>query len=235
MDINSMTPDELKAMAAQLQALAKQKQLEAKPEKATRKRKPKKLPKVLKAEQWERFAGAIDPYKQNGVRDRAIIEIMHKAGLRVSEVCALTPADVDLKEGDIFVQIGKNSKDRHVPISEPLISWLKKWAEARNPDAEYFFHTRSLKPLTPRQVQYICANASEKSGVYVQDGKEITPAHPHILRHCYCSNLLAKGIPIQEVQVLMGHENIQTTQIYTHVDMTELAKKIKALGKKEES
>lgn len=234
MDINDMTPDQLREMAAQLQALAKQKQQqEAKPEKEKKKRKPKKLPKVLKPDQWERFAAAIDPYKLNGIRDRAIIETLYRAGLRVSELCDLTPADVDLKDGDIFVQLGKNGKDRHIPISDTLTEWLKKWDAIRSNEAGTFFHTRSLKPLTPRHIQYICSNTSEKSGVYVQDGKQIVPVHPHTLRHSFATDLLNKGVHIHEVKVLMGHESIQTTEVYAHVDLTELAKKIKALDKKE--
>lgn len=234
MDINSMTPDELKAMAAQLNALAKQKQLEAKPEKATRKRKPKKLPKVLNSEQAERFANAIDLYKLNGIRDRCIIEIMLKAGLRVSEVTKITPADVDLKRGMLYLQEAKGMKDRMVPIGKPLMEWLSKWDEIRSKEAETFFHTRTNAPLTTRHVQYICNNASEKASVYIQDGKNIKPVTPHVLRHTYATDLINRNINIREVQELLGHDNLATTEIYVHVDMKELDKKIKALDEKKE-
>jgi len=234
MDISSMTPDELRAMAKQLNELAKTKTAEEKPEKPKKKRKKKALPKVLRPEQAEAFIGAIDIYRLNGIRDRCLIEIMLKAGLRVSEVVSLRPADVNLN-GDLFIQEAKNNRDRHVPFGPILGDWLKQWAAIRNPEAETFFHTRTLKPLTTRHIQYICEDLSRKSRVYIQDGKKERPVYPHALRHTCATQWLESGLNLIEVQELLGHENVATTTIYTHVNMKELAKKIKGLDKEQEA
>ena len=233
MDISNMTPDELREMAKQLNELAKAKTAAEKPEKPKKKRKKRALPKVLKPEQAEAFIGAIDIYKLNGVRDRAIIETLYRAGLRVSEVCNLRPADVDLT-GDLFIQESKNNKDRHVPFGPILGDWLKQWAAIRNPEAETFFHTRTLAPLTTRHIQYICSDASRKSRVYVQDGKKERAVYPHALRHTCATQWLESGLNLREVQDLLGHEDVSTTSIYTHVNMKDLAKKIKKLDKEKE-
>lgn len=229
MDINDMTPDELKAMAAQLNALAKQKQLEAKPEKETKKRKPKKLPKTIKPEQVERFMEAIDLYKINGVRDRAICESLARAGLRVSEACKLRPSDIDFKRGVLFIQEAKGLRDRKISIGPTLIDWLKKWDAIRNPEAEFFFHTRTLAPLTTRHIQYICRDTSQKAGVYVQDGSQVKPVNPHVFRATFATKLLDKGMNIKEVQVILGWENIATSEHYLTPDLTEIDRKIKEI------
>jgi len=156
---------------------------------------------------------------------------MLRAGLRVSEVVNLRPADVDLKNYDLFIQESKNNKDRHVPFGPILGDWLKQWDAIRDPKAETFFHTRTLAPLTTRHIQYICTDTSRKSRVYIQEGRNERPVYPHALRHTCATNWLEAGLNIRQVQELLGHEDVSTTSIYTHVNIKELAKTIKGLDK----
>lgn len=205
-----------------------------------KKRKAKKLPKVITSEQFEQLVAAVNPDKDyptgegrrniTDLRNRVILEIFYRTGVRIQELCDLTPADVNLDRSNIYVQEGKYSKDRYVPFGEELQCWFKRWAEVRPQNAEYFFCTAKGGQLSPRQVRAMVERVSNKSGVFIQVGKKQKPVWPHALRHTCATNWLNKGFNIREVQELLGHEEINTTMRYTHVAMKDLARKIKALG-----
>lgn len=191
------------------------------------KRQGRKLPRFLHPEEVAQLLKPLNVKCITGLRNRTIFESMYRAGLRVSEVCNLTPSHVDLIRGTILIQDGKNNTDRIVPITNELMKWLKKW-DAVRPESPYFFSTLKGGKLDPRQLNATLERLSQKSGVYIQDGVNRKPVSCHVLRHSYATELLKRGINIRELQDLLGHRNIQTTEIYTHVVMTELDKKIKS-------
>ena len=185
-----------------------------------------KLPKVLSKDDVCKFLSSFNTKCPTGLRNRVIMETMYRAGLRVSEVCNLTIDDVDLEQGFFYVQQSKNKKDRFVPLEDGLIMWCKLW-EAAKPDSKYFFCTLKGGKLSDRYIRKACYLKSRKSGVYISDNKQTKPVHPHVLRHCFATELLEEGFNIREVQELLGHASINTTMIYTHVRPKGLAEKIR--------
>ena len=150
-------------------------------------------------------------------RDDAVLELLYGSGLRVSEVCALGPADLDLARGRVTVW-GKGAKQRTVPLSTPACEALQVWLEQFRPavvtgdtDASValFCNARGLR-LTPRDVRRLL------------DRRSVRPTHPHALRHTYATHLLDGGADLRAVQELLGHADLSTTQIYTHVSKERL-------------
>ena len=189
----------------------------------------KKLPKVLSREEVARIFSIPNPRYPTGLRNRVILQVLYRAGLRRSEITNLTPADVNLEQSFLFVQDGKGGKDRVVPIDQETVDWLKKWNE-RRPESEFFFCSLKGKKLMDRYVLEMVYRCSEKSGVYVQNGKSRKKVHTHILRHTYATELVEEGFGLHEVQALLGHEDIKTTSVYLHVRPIQLAEKIRARG-----
>jgi integrase/recombinase XerC len=153
------------------------------------------------------------------LRDLAVLEVLYGAGLRVSECCSLRRDDVDLRRGLVTV-VGKGSKVRRVPIGDPAIDALRAWltrgrpALARDtspPDA--VFLNRRGRPLTTRDARRIVERFP------LPDGRRL---HPHALRHAYATHLLEGGADLRAVQELLGHADLATTQIYTHVTRDRL-------------
>jgi integrase/recombinase XerC len=153
------------------------------------------------------------------LRDLAVLEVLYGAGLRVSECCSLRHDDVDLRRGLVTV-VGKGSKIRRVPIGEPAVDALRAWlthgrpALARDtspPDA--VFLNRRGRPLTTRDARRIVDRFP------LPDGRRL---HPHALRHAYATHLLEGGADLRAVQELLGHADLATTQIYTHVTRDRL-------------
>ena len=150
------------------------------------------------------------------VRDQAVVELLYGSGLRVGELCALGPADVDLPRRQL-VAWGKGSKQRQVPMSEPSVEAIQAWltygrpvlATADSP-AEALFLNKRGKRLTPRDVRRIL------------DRRAASPTHPHALRHTYATHLLDGGADLRVVQELLGHGDLSTTQLYTHVSKERL-------------
>ncbi|MGD9552331.1 MAG: tyrosine-type recombinase/integrase [Candidatus Caldatribacteriota bacterium] len=188
-----------------------------------------KLPKVLSREDVEKMLKVPNVKCPTGLRNRVALQVMYRAGLRVSEVVNLSIDDLDLKKGYIYVQQGKNSKDRYVPIDEETATWLKRWLEIK-PESEYLFCTLSGGKLSDRYLREVCYRISEKAGVYVNDNHKKKKVNPHVLRHTYATELLEEGFNIREVQQVLGHENLNTTMIYTAVRPESLAMKIKRRG-----
>lgn len=150
------------------------------------------------------------------LRDDAVVEILYGSGLRVAELCGLSTPAVDLSRGTVTV-VGKGSKTRIVPLSEPSVRALTAWLEAGraalaapSTPAELVFVNLRGNPLTPRDVRRILDHRSPE------------PTHPHALRHTFATHLLDGGADLRSVQELLGHDDLSTTQIYTHVSRERL-------------
>lgn len=149
-------------------------------------------------------------------RDDAVVEVLYGSGLRVAELCAMRTADLDLDVQRVSV-VGKGSKTRLVPLSEPAAAALRRWistgravlAAPGTPRDVVFVNLRG-NPLTPRDVRRILDHRSSE------------PTHPHALRHTFATHLLDGGADLRSVQELLGHEDLATTQIYTHVSRERL-------------
>jgi len=184
-----------------------------------------KLPKALTEQEVDKILFQINKRCPTGCRNYAIIETMFGAGLRIAEVCNLPPADVRLSEKEIFIQQGKGAKDRIVYIDDRLSKALMTW-EKKRPESDYYFCTIAGNKMSDRYIREVCYRLSEKSGVYLQDGQEKKPVSPHTFRHSFATSLLRKGFNLREIQKLMGHKNLQTTEIYLSLFDKELKEKM---------
>ena len=181
-----------------------------------------RLPRVLRRDEIEVLLDVGPPPTDDPVeaavaqRDIAVLEILYGSGLRVAEVCGLRPVDIDLDRARLTVW-GKGSKQRVVPLSPPAVDALRAWladgrsalVDAETP-AEAVFVNRRAHPLTPRDVRRILDRRAEG------------PAHPHALRHTFATHLLDGGADLRAVQELLGHADLATTQLYTHVSRERL-------------
>jgi integrase/recombinase XerD len=177
------------------------------------------LPKVLSREQVNRLIGAPDPESPLFTRDVAILELLYACGLRATELCELTIRNVNLDVGAARV-FGKGSKERIVPIGQAAREAITRYFEECRPgleraDSETLFLSRTGKPLERVALWMIVEKYGRSSGLL----REVSP---HVLRHCFASHLLSGGADLRIVQELLGHADIGTTQIYTHVDQDRL-------------
>lgn len=185
-----------------------------------------KLPKIIDRRSVTKMLKQLNLNCPTGIRNYAIIIMMYRAGLRVQEVCNLTLSDVNFETGLIYVQQGKYSKDRYVPMDSDVIKTCQDWLKVR-PQSDYFFCTMQGGKLNQRYIREMCYRLSKKAGVYIQDGTEQKPVSPHKLRHTCFTEMLREGTAnIREIQQLAGHSSLNTTMIYTHVVMDELQAKI---------
>jgi integrase/recombinase XerD len=169
------------------------------------------LPKFLTEEEINRLLAAPDISTPEGIRDRTVLEVMYATGLRVSEMVNLKQADVDLLAG-LLVCYGKGSKERRVPLGKSAIHWLQQYAAVK---AEFgkqsvphvFIHRE--KPFTRYFAWAMIKGHAERAGI-----KNVSP---HTLRHSFATHLLQHGADSRSVQALLGHSDISTTQIYTHI------------------
>ena len=145
----------------------------------------------------------------DNLRDRAILELLFSTGLRVSELCGLGHGDIDFKKDEFTVR-GKGEKVRIVFLSESAKSALKEYLERRQDIEEALFVNARGGRLTSRSVERIVARHAIEAGI----SKKVTP---HVIRHCFATDLLEAGADLRSVQSMLGHANITTTQIYTHV------------------
>jgi len=187
---------------------------------------PRKLPQVLDADEMGQLVEVPDSAPL-GLRDRAMMELFYSSGLRVSELCALRWGDLDLAGGEVRV-LGKGRKTRIVPVGrharEALAAWAASEAASPSPSsapmpigARPVFPGRDGGPITPRAVQKRVRELAMRQGVWKR-------VHPHLLRHSFASHVLESSGDLRGVQELLGHANIATTQIYTHLDFQHLAK-----------
>jgi len=181
-------------------------------------RQERNLPDVLGREDVDRMLGAIDVSTPGGMRDRALFELIYSCGLRISEASSLTFDMLHERERVVRV-IGKRRKERIVPYGEQAAAWLRRYlSEARpalekGPRCDRVFLNRSGRGISRKGVWKRFSELRTTSGVI---GKV------HTLRHSFATHLLAGGADLRTVQELLGHADIATTQIYTHVDSDEL-------------
>ncbi|MEM2956138.1 MAG: tyrosine-type recombinase/integrase [Candidatus Pacearchaeota archaeon] len=175
-------------------------------------KKEKKLPLVLTKEEVKRIIESADTNKS-----KLIISFIYATGLRVSELVNLKILDLNLENRTGIIKSGKGNKDRIFIIPEKIIPELKAFID-KHPNYQYLFSKD--KPLTTRNIQKIVKLATKKANIQ----KKVTP---HTLRHSFATHLLEAGTDIRYIQELLGHSNLNTTQIYTHVSTDEL-KKIKS-------
>lgn len=179
---------------------------------------PKRLPENLDA---DRMARLLDiPGKGPLVaRDRAILELLYSSGLRLAELTDLDVNEVDMADGTVRVT-GKGNKDRIIPVGRHAIDALNEWRRERvalaNPDETALFVSKNGTRLSPRSVQARVDHWAKRQGID-------TKVYPHLFRHSFASHLLESSHDLRGVQELLGHANISTTQVYTHLDFQHLA------------
>jgi integrase/recombinase XerC len=183
-------------------------------------RVPRRLPQYLTVAEVEMLLAVPDTSTPLGLRDRAIIEVLHAAGLRVSELVGLDVADVDLAQAHVRV-LGKGGKERIGLLGRPAVRAVRAYLKAGRPallgqrpvDALWLNHRGGR--LTVRGVAFILGKVGKQAGIR-------TPISPHVLRHTFATHLLDGGADLRVVQELLGHANIATTQVYTHVSQSRM-------------
>ena len=187
-------------------------------------RKSKHLPTVLSLEEINRMMAAIDLSSNEGHRNRAMMEILYGSGLRVSELVGLQLSRIYLNEHYMLIQ-GKGSKQRLVPLSPVAEEWFGYWIQDRatwplKPESkDIAFVNRYGRPLTRAMVFTIVRRLCAEAGI-------TKTVSPHTLRHSFATHLLQNGADLRIIQQLLGHEDLATTEIYTHVDVQDLRKAI---------
>ncbi|MDT8825859.1 tyrosine recombinase XerC [Vibrio vulnificus] len=181
-------------------------------------RKQRPLPKNLDVDEVNQLLEVNDDDPLS-IRDRAIMELMYGAGLRLAELVDIDVRDVHLRSGEIRV-IGKGNKERKVPFAGMAVEWVGKWLKVRaslaDPSEPALFVSKLGTRISHRSVQKRMAEWGQKQAV----ASHITP---HKLRHSFATHILESSNNLRAVQELLGHENISTTQIYTHLDFQHLA------------
>lgn len=177
---------------------------------------PRKLPQVLDADEAMQLV-EVPTDAPLGLRDRALLELFYSSGLRLSELCALRWSALDLAGG--FVQVtGKGNKQRIVPVGTHARAALQAWRdEQKTPADACVFPGRGGAPISQRAVQMRIKQLAHRQGLFKH-------VHPHMLRHSFASHILESSGDLRGVQELLGHADISTTQIYTHLDFQHLAK-----------
>jgi len=178
-------------------------------------RQAPRFPKTLSEQQVEALLAAPDTATPLGQRDRAMLETLYATGLRVSELVGLRTVEVGLNEGVVRI-VGKGDKERLVPLGEEARAWIERWLRegrrellgARPSDA--LFVTRLGGPMTRQMFWTLVKRHAVAAGIHA-------PLSPHVLRHAFATHLLNHGADLRVVQMLLGHADISTTQIYTHV------------------
>ena len=183
-------------------------------------KKKKKLPQTLSVDQAIKLV-EIEGDDFISLRDHAILELFYSSGLRLSELVNLKFEDINFSE-EIISVLGKGKKMRIVPVGNKAIQSLQKWIKVRAQlkninDTSILFLTNKAKSLTQRAIQYRLKFWAKKQGLSEN-------IHPHLLRHSFASHLLQSSQDLRAVQELLGHENISSTQIYTHLDFQHLSK-----------
>lgn len=173
----------------------------------------RRLPVVLSREEAMAIVGA-----PSNLKHRAILTVLYGCGLRVSEAVHLEPDDIDSKRGLIRVEQGKGRKDRHAPLPERVLETLRAyWRSVRPPRPWLFPGQDPTRPLTRRSVGRIVTTAARKAGVS-------KPVGPHSLRHAFATHLLESGHSLREIQAVLGHRSLRTTEMYTHLAADYLAR-----------
>jgi integrase/recombinase XerD len=172
------------------------------------KRAPR-FPKTLSEDDVEALLAAPDTTQELGLRDRAMLETLYATGLRVSELVALKTFEVNLTSGVVRV-MGKGSKERLVPLGEEAVDWIAKYVKARKKTSNTLFITARGSGMTRQAFWQLIGRYGRRA----IPGKKLSP---HVLRHAFATHLINHGADLRVVQMLLGHADISTTQIYTHV------------------
>lgn len=184
-------------------------------------RRPRKLPKTMDADQVNKYLDFADN-SPTALRDSAIAELFYSSGLRLAELSQINTDDVD-RQSQLLTVTGKGNKTRTVPVGSVALEAIDKWLEVRseysaNSDADNALFTSNRgNRISVRNIQARLKVQGRKAGMH-QD------VHPHMLRHSFASHMLESSGDLRAVQELLGHANISTTQIYTHLDFQHLAK-----------
>jgi integrase/recombinase XerD len=179
-----------------------------------------RLPEVLTVSEAEKLVEQPETTKSKGLRDRAMLELTYACGLRASEAVGLRLNQVDMKVGYLRI-LGKGNKERVIPIGKVAIEWLDNYLKLARPKllgkkVSYFvFIGRAGNPLSRQRFWQLLKAYSMLAGIKRQ-------VSPHILRHSFATHLLEGGADLRTVQTLLGHSDISTTQIYTHLDLQHL-------------
>lgn len=174
-----------------------------------------RFPKTLSEDQIEALLRAPDPETTLGMRDRAMLEVLYATGLRVSELVTLKTIEIDLNEGLVRV-LGKGNKERLVPLGEEAVAWVQRYlSEARTKllqgqSSNALFVTQRGSGMTRQMFWVLVKRYAARAEIHA-------PLSPHTLRHAFATHLLNHGADLRVVQLLLGHTDISTTQIYTHV------------------
>lgn len=186
--------------------------------------------KVLDEDSLERLLNAPDTSSKQGIRDRTILEVLFSTGLRVSELASLNIDQINLNRREFSV-IGKGGKERVVFLSDAACEWLGRYLGSRKDQFKPLFvrfqgrtdptEQGEAMRLTPRSIERVVAKYVRQAGIAVR-------ATPHTLRHSFATDLLINGADIRSVQEMLGHANISTTQIYTHITNRQLKEVHKA-------
>lgn len=182
-------------------------------------RTPKRLPKALAIERLTALLDAPDLTRPEGLRDRAFMELVYGAGLRVSEACGLTFSELDFDVSALRVT-GKRGKTRWVPLAAMTLPWIERYVVegrpklVKRPIAELFVDGRG-RPLSRSMAYRILEKHAKAAGLEGHVG-------PHVLRHTYAVHLLKGGADLRAVQELLGHASVSTTQVYTQLDLDQV-------------
>jgi integrase/recombinase XerD len=178
-------------------------------------RQPSRFPRTLSEAQVEALLAAPNTDAPLGLRDRAMLELLYATGLRVSELVSLRPVELALNEGFVRV-VGKGAKERVVPIGEVARDWVERYqrtarrALLNGRTADAVFVTQRAAPMTRQMFWVLVRRYAVVAGIHA-------PLSPHGLRHAFATHLLNHGADLRAVQMMLGHADISTTQIYTHV------------------
>ncbi len=181
----------------------------------------KRVPEYLTLDEVERLLESIDTGDPLGLRNRTMVELLYATGVRVSELVGLGVDDVDLSTGIIRV-FGKRMKERFVPVGEVAIRYLRRYLDEGRPrilggrQSRYLFVTRRGGGMTRQNFWCILKDYASRAGI------PRYKIRPHILRHSFATHLLERGADLRALQELLGHSDISTTQIYTHVERERL-------------
>ena len=178
-------------------------------------RVPRTLPVVLSRDEAARLIAAT-----RNLKHQTALSVAYGAGLRASEVIALKVGDVDSQRMVVHIQGGKGRKDRDVMLSPKLLKELREhWRRLRRKPSKWLFpgnrHHTNDKPITTKVVWDACRNAAKRAGIQKQ-------VHPHTLRHCFATHLLEQGADLRNIQMLLGHSDLEQTTIYLHVSERRL-------------
>ena len=176
---------------------------------------PRKLPQVLDPDEAKALV-EVPTDAPLGVRDRALLELFYSSGLRLSELCGLHWRDLHLDDGLVHV-LGKGSKQRIVPLGSHARGALGDWKRESGGTADTPVFPGRKGPITPRAVQLRLRQLAQRQGLFKR-------VHPHLLRHSFASHILESSGDLRGVQELLGHADIATTQIYTHLDYQHLSR-----------